>query len=121
MPVGDAEGAEAGCEHDLAPRHSASHPAAFPAPPAGGSEVVGDERVDFSTWRVLVGPKNMTPDEIAWWDSVLKKATSSPEWIAAAKRNLWTVDYKNSAETKVFLNEEQKRLTSLLTDLGLAK
>ena len=77
--------------------------------------------MDFSTWRVLVGPKNMTPDEIAWWDNVLKKATSSPEWSAAVKRNLWTADYKNSTDTKVFLTGEQKRLTSLLTDLGLAK
>ena len=40
---------------------------------------------------------------------------------AALKRNLWTADYKNSADTKVFLAGEQKRLTSLLTDLGLAK
>jgi putative tricarboxylic transport membrane protein len=76
---------------------------------------------DFSTWRVLVGPKGMTPAEIAWWDNVLKKATSSPEWSAAVKRNLWTADYKNSADTKVFLDGEQKRLTSLFSDLGLAK
>ncbi|WP_235443096.1 tripartite tricarboxylate transporter substrate binding protein [Caballeronia mineralivorans] len=76
---------------------------------------------EFSTWRVLVGPKDMTAAEIAWWDDVLKKATASPEWAAAVKRNLWTADYKDSADTKVFLAGEQKRLTSLLTDLGLAK
>jgi putative tricarboxylic transport membrane protein len=77
--------------------------------------------VDFTTWRVLVGPKNMTPAEVAWWDNVLKKATSSPEWAEAVKRNLWTADYQNSTQTKAFLHEEQARLTPLLTDLGLAK
>lgn len=77
--------------------------------------------VDFSTWRVLVGPKDMTPAEIAWWDDVLKKATSSPEWAAAVKRNLWTADYKNSAQTKVFLQGEEARLKPLLAELGLAK
>ncbi|WP_322101379.1 tripartite tricarboxylate transporter substrate binding protein [Paraburkholderia sp. J41] len=77
--------------------------------------------VDFSTWRVLVGPKNMTPEQIAWWDNVLQKATSSPEWAVAVKRNLWTADYKNSAQTRVFLQGEQTRLKTLLGDLGLAK
>lgn len=77
--------------------------------------------VDFSTWRVLVGPKNMTPAEIAWWDGVLKKATSSPEWAAALKRNLWTPSYKDSAGAKQFLNDEKARLTPLLAYLGLAK
>jgi putative tricarboxylic transport membrane protein len=77
--------------------------------------------VDFSTWRVLVGPKNMTPAEIAWWDGVLKKATSSPEWSAAVKRNLWTAAYKDSAGTRQFLNDERARLAPLLSELGLAK
>jgi putative tricarboxylic transport membrane protein len=77
--------------------------------------------VDFSTWRVLVGPKNMTPEQIAWWDDVLKKATASPEWATAVKRNLWTADYKNSAQTRVFLQSEQTRLKTLLGDLGLAR
>jgi putative tricarboxylic transport membrane protein len=76
---------------------------------------------EFSTWRVLVGPKDMTPAEIAWWDNVLQKATASPEWAAAVKRNHWSADYKNSAQTKVFLNGEQARLTPLLAELGLAK
>jgi putative tricarboxylic transport membrane protein len=77
--------------------------------------------VEFSTWRVLVGPKDMTPDEIAWWDDTLGKATSSPEWAAAAERNLWTIDYKNSKDVRAFLDSEQTRLADLLKDLGLAK
>ncbi|WP_206954484.1 tripartite tricarboxylate transporter substrate binding protein [Trinickia acidisoli] len=77
--------------------------------------------VDFTTWRVLVGPKGMTPAEVAWWDNALQKATSSPQWAAAVKRNLWTADYRNSAATRVFLQNERTRLTPLLGELGLAK
>jgi putative tricarboxylic transport membrane protein len=77
--------------------------------------------VDFSTWRVLVGPKNMTPAEIAWWDGVLQKATASPIWGAAVKRNLWTADYQNSTQTRAFLQDERSRLTPLLGELGLAR
>ncbi|HZF36092.1 MAG TPA: tripartite tricarboxylate transporter substrate binding protein [Candidatus Angelobacter sp.] len=77
--------------------------------------------VEFSTWRVLVGPKGMTPEEIAWWDDTLGKATSSPEWAAAVDRNLWTADYKNSKDVRSFLVSEQTRLAELLKELGLAK
>jgi len=77
--------------------------------------------VTFSTWRVVVGPKNMTPAQIAWWDQLFAKVTASPEWAAAAKRNLWTPEYKNSAETRKFLDEEKVRLTQLLGELGIAK
>jgi putative tricarboxylic transport membrane protein len=76
---------------------------------------------EFSTWRILVGPRNMTPSQIAWWDAVLAKAVASPQWAAAAKRNLWNVDYKNSAQTRAFLTSENVRLSALLGELGLAR
>lgn len=77
--------------------------------------------VDFSTWRVLVGPKGMSAPEIAWWDNVLKKVTASPEWAAALKRNMWTSDYKNSTQSAAFLQNQKSQLTPLLGELGLAK
>jgi len=77
--------------------------------------------VDFTTWRVLVGPKGMPANEIAWWNNVLQKATSSPEWAAAVKRNEWTAAYRDSAQTKQFLDDENKRLGSLMGELGLAR
>jgi putative tricarboxylic transport membrane protein len=77
--------------------------------------------VDFTTWRVLVGPKNMTPAEIAWWDNVLQKATASPQWATAVKHNLWTADYKDSADTRTFLAQQRSQLTPLLGELGLAR
>ena len=77
--------------------------------------------VTFATWRVLVGPKNMGADELAWWDEALGKVMASNEWKTAAERNLWTVDYKNSKDLKAFLESENTRLAALLKDLGLAK
>ena len=77
--------------------------------------------VEFATWRVLVGPKGMTADELAWWDAALGKVMASDEWKTAAERNLWTVNYKNSTDLKAFLDSENTRLAALLKDLGLAK
>jgi len=75
----------------------------------------------FATWRVLVGPKGMSADELAWWDNTLAKVMASDEWKTAAARNFWTVDYKNSKDLKAFLESENTRLAALLKDLGLAK
>lgn len=77
--------------------------------------------VDFTTWRVLVGPEDMPANEIAWWDNVLQKATSSPEWAKAVKRNEWTAAYRNSAQTKQFLDDQTTRLGTLMGELGLAR
>ena len=77
--------------------------------------------VDFSTWRVLVGPKDMPPAQVAWWDNVLKKAMATPEWATALKRNMWSADYRSSAQADAFLKAENARLTPLLGELGLAK
>jgi putative tricarboxylic transport membrane protein len=77
--------------------------------------------VEFSTWRILVGPKNLTPAQIAWWDAALAKAIASPRWAAVAKRSLWTLDYKNSTQTRAFIASENVRLTGLLGNLGLAR
>jgi putative tricarboxylic transport membrane protein len=63
----------------------------------------------------------MTRSQIAWWDAVMAKAIASPEWAAVAKRNLWSVDYKNSAQTRSFLASENVRLAGLLDELGLAR
>jgi putative tricarboxylic transport membrane protein len=82
-----------------------------------------EEGVDavFSTWRVIVGPKGMTPDQVAWWDDALNKVTASPEWQTAVDRNQWTANYLDSKDAAAFFNSESTRLTALLTDLGLAK
>jgi putative tricarboxylic transport membrane protein len=77
--------------------------------------------VDFSTWRVLVGPKGMPAAQVAWWDGVLKKVMATPEWATALKRNMWSADYRPSAQANDFLKNEDTRLTPLLKELGLAK
>lgn len=101
---------------------------AIPAPARVGGVLADvptwkEDGVDavFSTWRVIVGPKGMTPDQVAWWDATLAKVTASPEWQTAVGRNQWTADYLDSKDATAFFDSENTRLTALLTDLGLAK
>ncbi|QIW79025.1 tripartite tricarboxylate transporter substrate binding protein [Bacillus tequilensis] len=69
----------------------------------------------FSHWRGVLGPKNMSEEEISYWDQALKKVTSSPEW----KRKINDQDgesfYLNSRETKRFLEQQTTFYQSIMT------
>jgi len=75
----------------------------------------------FSNWRMVVGPVNLTPAQIAWWDDALSRVAKSAEWAELADRNLWSVEYKSSKEMPEFVSRETAELTAVLRDVGLAK
>lgn len=77
--------------------------------------------VVFSAWRAIVGPKGMTPAQLAFWDATLAKATATKEWEAAAERNEWTPNFLGSKECTKFFEQQTAMLTEVLGELGLAK
>ena len=74
-----------------------------------------------ANWRALVGPKGLSPAQIAFWDQTLGAMAKSTEWQQALKVNQWEDEYLNSAGAAKFLQEEYKELETLLVDLGEAK
>jgi putative tricarboxylic transport membrane protein len=74
-----------------------------------------------ANWRAVVGPKSMTPPQIAYWDQALGAMVKTAEWREAARKNQWSDDYLNAAGTLKFFQEEYKHLDALLTELGDAK
>jgi putative tricarboxylic transport membrane protein len=77
--------------------------------------------VVFGSWRGLWGPKDMKPEEIAFWDKTIAEATKSKEWQAQLKNNVWAADVLNAADTRKMLDDQEKELVMLLSNLGLAK
>jgi putative tricarboxylic transport membrane protein len=77
--------------------------------------------VVFSSWRGLWGPKDMTPEQIAFWDNTIAESGKAPDWQKELENNTWTDAIMTAAETRAELDRLQKELVSLLTDLGLAK
>lgn len=77
--------------------------------------------VVFSAWRGLWGPKDMTPEQIAYWDSVMAGTAKSPIWQSELEKNTWTNKIMTAAETRKELDEVQADLVALLSDLGLAR
>lgn len=76
---------------------------------------------DFTIWRGLFGPKNLSDDELKFWDSKLKELSENETWVKELQANSWEGEYKNSADFKKFLAEQDKMIIELLTALGMEK
>ncbi|MBM7552651.1 tripartite tricarboxylate transporter substrate binding protein [Thalassobacillus pellis] len=73
----------------------------------------------FPHWRGIMGPPDMTEEEIAYWDKKLSKLVETKEWQKVLDNNDWEGFYKNSKETKAFLEEQHALYQKLVKDSGL--
>ena len=72
--------------------------------------------------RGVVGPANMTPEAVAWWQDVLKKVTSTPKWQEQyIKRNLLTPTNWVGEEANKYLDGLTGKYENALTGLGAIK
>ena len=72
-------------------------------------------------WRVVLGPRGMTPDQIAYWNGVFAKLVATREWAQELEAGDATNEYLDSAGTGRFLAAQYAQLKDLMTDLGLVK
>ncbi|MEB7725586.1 tripartite tricarboxylate transporter substrate binding protein [Mammaliicoccus fleurettii] len=75
--------------------------------------------VVFPHWRGVMGPKDMTPEQIAYWDKTIKKVVKSKSWQTIRKNNDWQNFYKDSKESKEFLEDQRKKYKGLVKDSGM--
>ncbi len=75
----------------------------------------------FPHWRGVMGPPNMSKEEIAYWDDKIGKMVESDAWKQILKNNEWESYYKNSSETKKFLDEQNQMYKELVEQTGLVK
>lgn len=75
----------------------------------------------FGGWRAIMGPKGLTPQQIAYWEGVLHKATQSPEWKTDMERNFWSDDFTTGERFRKDLEQDYAAMKVVLVDLGLAK
>ena len=78
-------------------------------------------KVEFSNWRGIVGPRGLSPAQVAYWEGVFKRLVQIDEFKQDVERNSWVANYRGSAEMAKFLKAEQEEQRELLTDLGMAK
>ena len=74
-----------------------------------------------TNWRSFVGPKGMTPEQIAYWEEVMLRMSQSEEWKKELDANAWAGDYKRSSELRQQFERDNAQQRGVMTDLGLAK
>ena len=75
----------------------------------------------FENWRGVIGTKGITAPQVAYWDNVFGTIARSDEFKTLAQKNQWEINYKNSAETRKFLEGEYTELKEVMDFLGLSK
>ena len=61
-------------------------------------------------------PKRLTPQQIAFWEGVLRKATEAPEWKEDLDRNVWSNVFLGSAQFAKELDKDYADMKSVLVD-----
>ncbi len=77
--------------------------------------------VVFGGWRSIMGPKGMTPAQIAFWEKILSQVIAAPEWKTDLERNYWSNDFALSEQFKADLKQDYADMKAVLSELGLAK
>lgn len=74
-----------------------------------------------TNWRAFVGPKGMAPAQIAYWEETLRRMSESEEWKKELEANVWSNDYRDSAETRKLMERDNAEQRAVLNALGLTK
>jgi len=74
-----------------------------------------------TNWRMVAGPKGMTPAQIAYWDRVIGKLVQTPEWKKDLAENVFEDSYRNSAATERYMQADYEQFRAALAELGMVK
>jgi putative tricarboxylic transport membrane protein len=75
----------------------------------------------LSNWRTVVGPRGMTPQQIAYWENVLARVVESDEWKQMLEKWQVTSEFLKSAEARNQLKADHDELRGIMAELGLTK
>ena len=73
----------------------------------------------YYSWRGFLGPRGLTPAQIAFWEQAFAKVVEADEWKQDLEKNAWNEDFRGSAETRKHLDAEYKLLSTILVELGV--
>jgi putative tricarboxylic transport membrane protein len=72
----------------------------------------------FTNWRSVIGPKNMRPEHVAYWEGALARVVQSPEWQRDLERNFWTPNLITGADAFKFMERSSQQFRTLWAEIG---
>ena len=73
----------------------------------------------YYAWRGFLGPRGITPAQVAFWEQAFAKVVEGEEWKQDLQKNAWIEDFRNAAETRKHLDAEYELLRTILPELGV--
>ncbi len=73
------------------------------------------------SWRSVIAPKGITPEQVAYWEGVLQRVTASSDFRKDVENNHGETTFRGAAETRSFMEAEYNELKGVMAYLGLAK
>jgi putative tricarboxylic transport membrane protein len=80
-----------------------------------------DPNLEFQNWRSIMAPGGIGDDLKAQYVEAMTQMHDSSAWSDAVKKNGWNDNFLAGDEFAAWLKEENARVQTVLTDLGLAK
>ena len=77
--------------------------------------------VTFSNWRGVAAPPKLTAEQRQAYLALIDKVVKTKTWKAELEKNAWVDSYLAGDAFTQYIVDETKRVTALLTTLGLIK
>ena len=80
------------------------------------TQALMNEGIDivFQHWRGIMGPPNMSKEEIEFWDHVFGEMVKTEAWKKTLEHFMWEDFYKDSEETYKYLEEQSMMYEQLM-------
>ena len=77
--------------------------------------------VELANWRGVFGAPGITPAQRDTLVKLIKAATDSPSWKTALEKFGWAPIFLGGDDYKKFVDEDSKRIASIIDSLGIKK
>jgi len=97
------------------------------------AERLGGTLASVPTWREqgvdavyhsaqgVLGPRGLSPEQIQFWENLLRDAVKSEGWQKLVARNHWRATFLTGAEARAYLDAQNEEARAVLGAIGLLK
>ncbi len=72
-------------------------------------------------FTMVMGPRGLTPAQIAYWESIIERAVNHADWKRQLAVDFQDPDFRKAAPTRDYLKQQYDFLRTVLTDMGMTK
>ena len=77
--------------------------------------------VVMGNWTAIMGPKGLTPAQIAFWEELLERTFRHPAWKSMLEAEALEAEFRNAQALRELVARDYETERRMLTELGMAK